>query len=89
MTYSLSLWNKLGPDDQKVVQEGADFAIEVARAMAPSREQRALNKLVEKGMTITTVDTAPFVAKATPLQDKLAADIQAAELLAEIRAAAN
>ena len=89
MTYSLTLWNKLSDDDKKVVQEGADFSIEIARAMAPSREQRALNKLVEKGMTITTVDTTPFVAKATPLQDKLAGDIKATDLLKQIRDAAN
>lgn len=89
MSYSLALWNQLSPDDQALVQEAADFAIEVARAMAPGREQRALNKLVEKGMVITTVDTSPFVAKATPLQDELAAGINATDLLAEIRATAN
>ena len=89
MTYSLALWNKLSDDDKKVVQDGADFSIEIARAMAPSREQRALNKLVEKGMVITTVDTTSFAEAAMPLQDKLAGDIDASDLLAQIRAAAN
>ena len=89
LTYSLPLWNKLSPEDQKVVQDGADFAIEIARAMAPEREQSALNKLVAKGMEITTVDTTPFREKAIPLQDKLAADIGATDLLAQIRAAAK
>ena len=62
MTYSLAAVEQAGADDQQVVQEGADFALEVARAMAPGREQEALQKLVEDGMTITEVDTSAFVA---------------------------
>lgn len=89
VTYSRPLWDKLSPADQKVVQEGVDFAVEISRAMAPGREQEALAKLVDKGMTVSTVDTSPFVAAAAPLQDELAADIGADELLQQIRAVAN
>jgi TRAP-type transport system periplasmic protein len=87
MTYSLALWNQLTPEQQALVQEAADFSLTVARAMAPGREQEALDKLTAEGMTITTVDTADFVAAAVPLQDELAAGIDADELLAAIRAA--
>jgi tripartite ATP-independent transporter DctP family solute receptor len=87
MTYSLAEWNKLSPEQQTVVQDGADFALTVARAMAPGREQEALQKLVAEGMTITEVDTTDFKAAAQPLQDELAAGINATDLLAQIRAA--
>jgi tripartite ATP-independent transporter DctP family solute receptor len=89
MVYSEPLWNQLSPEDQKVVQAGADWAIEVARALAPGRETLALKKLQDKGMEITEVDTSSFVAKAQPLQDELAAGIGATDLLAQIRAAAS
>ena len=87
MTYSLAEWNKLSPEQQTVVQDGADFALTIARAMAPGREQEALQKLVAEGMTITEVDTTEFKAAAQPLQDELAAGIDATDLLAQIRAA--
>jgi TRAP-type transport system periplasmic protein len=87
MVYSLAQWNQLTPEQQTVVQDGANFALTIARAMAPGREQEALQKLVGVGMTITEVDTSSFKAVAQPLQDELAANIEATDLLAAIRAA--
>lgn len=87
MTYSLPLWNQLTPEQQTLMQEAADFSLTVARAMAPGREQEALQKLEAKGMTITEVDTSSFVAAALPLQDELAAGIDATDILENIRAA--
>jgi tripartite ATP-independent transporter DctP family solute receptor len=89
MTYSLAQWNQLTPEQQTLVQEAADFSLSIARAMAPGREQEALQKLVDVGMTITEVDTSDFVAAALPLQDELAAGIDATALLGDIRAAAQ
>jgi TRAP-type C4-dicarboxylate transport system substrate-binding protein len=80
MTYSLAQWNQLTPEQQTLVQEAADFSLSIARAMAPGREQEALQKLVDVGMTITEVDTSDFVAAALPLQDELAAGIDATAL---------
>ena len=87
MTYSLALWNELTPEQQTVIQEAADFSLTIARAMAPGREQEALQKLVDEGMTITEVDTSTFVSAAVPLQDELAAGIDATNLLSAIREA--
>ena len=89
MTYSLALWNQLTSEQQELIQDAADFALEVARAMAPGREQEALQKLIEEGMTISEIDTSGFVEAAIPLQDELAAGIGATDLLAGIRAAAH
>ncbi|RUT34740.1 TRAP transporter substrate-binding protein [Arsenicitalea aurantiaca] len=89
MTYSLPLWNQLSAEQQELLQEAADFAIEVSRALAPGREQQALQLLIDEGMTITEVDTTRFAEAAIPLQDELAADAGATDLLEQIRAAAN
>lgn len=87
MAYSMPLWNQLTPEQQALLEEAAVFSLTVARAMAPGREQEALQKLQGVGMTITEVDTTPFVEAALPLQDQLAGDIGAADLLEGIRAA--
>ncbi|WP_162197799.1 TRAP transporter substrate-binding protein [Pseudorhizobium banfieldiae] len=85
MTYSLNLWNQLSPEQQALVQEAADFSLTVARAMAAGKEQEALQKLAAEGMTITDVDTTKFVEAAQPLQEQLASDIGATDLLTQIR----
>ena len=73
---------------RKTVEAAAALATEVNRALAPIREKKAIDALVQKGMTIETVDTKPYVAKAEPLQVELAAKIGAKDLLDKIKAAA-
>jgi TRAP-type C4-dicarboxylate transport system substrate-binding protein len=89
MTYSLALWNQLTPEEQGVLQDGADFAIEVSRALAPGREVAALDLLREQGMTVTEIDTTSFAEASLPLQEQLAEEIGAREILDQIRAAAE
>ena len=83
---SMSEWNQLSDDQKKVVMDGAKIAADINRALAPIREQEAFDFLKDQGMTITQVDTSGFRENAKSLQDKIAADIGATELLAEIRA---
>lgn len=83
---SMNEWNQLSDEQKKVVMDGARMAADINRALAPIREQQAFDFLKEKGMNITKVDTSGFREKAKSLQDKIAADIGATELLAEIRA---
>ncbi|WP_160357455.1 DctP family TRAP transporter solute-binding subunit [Bordetella sp. 02P26C-1] len=83
---SMNEWNQLSDTQKKTVMDAAKFASDLNRSLAPIREQEALDFLKDKGMTITTVDTTPFRDKATALQDKIAANIGATDLLAEIRA---
>jgi TRAP-type transport system periplasmic protein len=88
LIYSLPLWRQLSDEERKTVEEAAALAIEVNRALAPIREKKAIEALVAKGMTVETVDTRPYVAKAEPLQVELATKIGAKDLLEKIRAAA-
>lgn len=83
---SLNEWNKLTDAQKKVVMDGAKFAADLNRSLAPIREQEALDFLRSKGVNITTVDTTVFRDKAAGLQDKIAAGIGGTELLTEIRA---
>jgi TRAP-type transport system periplasmic protein len=88
LIYSLPLWRQLSDEERKTVEEAAALAIEVNRALAPIREKKAIEALVAKGMTVETVDTRPYAAKAEPLQVELATKIGAKDLLEKIRAAA-
>jgi TRAP-type transport system periplasmic protein len=88
IAYSLPLWRQLSEEERKTVEAAAALATEVNRALAPIREKKAIDALVQKGMSIETVDTKPFVAKAEPLQVELAAKIGAKDLLDKIKAAA-
>lgn len=84
---SLSEWNQLSDAQKKVVMEAAELGRDINRSLAPVREQQAFDFLREKGMTITELDTTQFREKAVALQDSIAAEIGATDLLAEIRAA--
>lgn len=86
---SMSEWNQLTDAQKKVVMDGARLAADINRSLAPIREQQAFDFLRDKGMNITKVDTSAFRQKAEGLQDKIAKDIGATDLLAEIRKAAN
>lgn len=84
---SMNEWNQLSDAQKKVVTDAAVLARDINRSLAPIREQQAFDFLKEKGMNITNVDTSGFREKSVGLQDKIAAEIGATELLAEIRAA--
>ncbi len=84
---SMNEWNSLSDAQKKVVMDGAILARDINRSLAPIREKQAFDFLREKGMTITEVDTTQFREKAAALQDSIAANIGATDLLAEIRAA--
>lgn len=83
---SMSEWNQLSDEQKKVVMEGAKLASDINRALAPVREQEAFEFLRGQGMKITPIDTTGFRQNATGLQDKIASEIGATDLLVDIRA---
>ena len=87
MSCSAAVWQTLSPEDQALMREAATFARDVQRSLAPLREEQALEFLREQGMTITEVDTTVFRENAVAVQDELAAEMGATELLEQIRAA--
>jgi tripartite ATP-independent transporter DctP family solute receptor len=87
--YSKAHWDRLSPDDQAKIRRAAETARDRGRALAPVREAEALKTLAERGMTIHGIDPTPWQQAAIKLQDQLAAERGATDLLAKIRAAAK
>ena len=87
--YSKAQWDRLGAEDQAKIRQAAIAARDKERELAPVREAEALKFLRERGMTIHEVDTNGFEQAAIKLQDQLAAERGATDLLEKIRAAAK
>ena len=88
MSCSSTVWETLSPEEQALMREAAVFARDVQRSLAPLREREAFDYLRDQGMTITEVDTGVFVENARSVQDELAAEMGAGDLLEQIRTAA-
>ena len=78
-------WDGFSPQEKTAVSEAAILARDVQRALAPVREAEAFDILKKKGMTIKEIDTKPLVAASAKVQDELAAEAGATDLLAIIR----
>jgi len=85
MVFSKAEWNMLTDVEKKVIREGAKMAQDMERALAPIREREALDFLVEHGMTVHEIDTSVFEERAKTLQEELARECGALELLERIR----
>lgn len=85
LTFSLAVWEGLTEKEQEVLIAGGKIASDVVRALAPVREAEAYAQLVELGMTINEIDTAPLRAAAQVAQGEIAADIGVTDLLEVIR----
>ena len=89
VAYSKAQWDTLPAADQARVREAATVARDRGRALAPEREAAGIKTLRERGMTIHDIDTASWQQAAVKVQDQLAAERGATDLLAKIRAAAK
>lgn len=89
LCYSQAQWERLSTDDQENVRRAAALTQQKERAMAPEREAAAMKTLREKGVSIHPIDTSGWERAAIKLQDQLAAERGAADLLTKIRAAAK
>ena len=84
---SMKEWNAWSDKDKEVVEYAAQLAEDVNRALAPQREAEAFEFLKSQGMVINKIDKAPFQEAALGVQDKLAGELGAADLLKMIREA--
>jgi tripartite ATP-independent transporter DctP family solute receptor len=85
--YSKAQWDRLTPADQTNLREAAATARDKGRALAPVREAEAFKTLRERGMAIHEIDTKAWEQAALKLQEQLAAERGATDLLQKIRAA--
>jgi tripartite ATP-independent transporter DctP family solute receptor len=87
--YSKAHWDQLSPEDQTLIRKAAEIARDKGREVAALREAEALKTLQERGMALHDIDTSEWERAAIKVQDELAAERGATDLLAKIRALAN
>ena len=80
-------WDGWSDKDKEVVTYAAQLAEDVNRALAPQREAEAFEFLKDQGMEISSIDKTPFQQAAMGLQDELAKEMGAEDLLELIRKA--
>jgi tripartite ATP-independent transporter DctP family solute receptor len=67
LVVSQSVWDRIGPDDQKIVRAAAAKWRDEQRRMITESDADFIQKLEGKGMAVNKVDTAPFVAAVQPV----------------------
>jgi len=80
------VWNKLPPDLQKVVLEAGAKATANEQQMDIDNAESYMKKLTDAGVKVNNVDKAPWIELSVPVQDKIAQDTDAVEMLKLIRA---
>lgn len=72
-------------DEQKeALLEAATASVEAEREAVYAQEEEYKQKAIDEGAVVNEIDTTEFKKLATPIQDKLAKDIGAEEILGEI-----
>lgn len=81
---STSFWESLSDSTRQEVQAAAHYARDYGRQLAPLREEQAMAKLVELGVSIHSIDVSQFESGAAELRRQLADRIGASDLLVQI-----
>lgn len=67
LAISKSVWNRISPEDRKVVKTAADHWRNEQRRMISESDKQYLIQLKDKGMQINEVDKAAFAAAVAPI----------------------
>ena len=78
-------YQKLPPDLQRIVMAAGAKATEVGRFYDQQANERFMRQVVDAGIEVNEVDTAPFVAKTAHLHDEFAKNLGAEGLLEVLR----
>ena len=71
------VWDKLSPEDQKLIKQAALDSVDYQREVWAKTEKEAETKIREAGVTITEVkDLKPWQAAVKPVIDKYSADFK-------------
>ena len=85
LVFSLAEWKKFSPAEQAVMQKGATAAADSCARWHP-REAESLAAVKKLGMKVVEIDDGPMQKAAVTVQDDLAKEFGAEDLLAQIRA---
>ena len=79
-------WDKLTPDDQKVIRQAAKDSVVKMRELWAAREKSSEEKVRAGGVKVITVNKDEFSAAMKPVYDKFVTDAKMKSLLEEIQA---
>lgn len=80
-------WGTYTPQQQAWIKEGLQQATAAEREVTYGQLGKSKAKVIADGATVNSLDKAPFMAVAVPIQDELAKKLGMEDLLAKIRAA--
>lgn len=83
--FSKARWNQLSENQQELLSGAARATKTYQRELAPEKEAAALQLIQERGVNLHQIDTAPLRERATLLQNRLAGQRNATDLLEKIR----
>ena len=79
-------WDKLSPDDQKIVRAAAKESVVKMRELWSAREKASEEKVRAAGVNVVKVDKQPFIDAMGPVYEKYVTDPALIELVERIRA---
>ena len=86
LVLSMQEWDSLDEGQQASVMQAAKLASEVVRSLAPMREEHGLEEVRKLGLKVNEIDTTQMQQAAIAVQDDLAKEFGADDLLEQIRA---
>lgn len=70
LVMNLQTWNKLSAEDQKILSDAAYESIADSTKFNKDEEKNALDFIQKNGVTVYSVDMAPWLEKAKPVYEK-------------------
>ena len=77
-------FDKMTDEQKEALLEAATASVEAEREAVFAQEEEYKQKAIDEGAVVNEIDTTEFKKLATPIQDKLAKDIGAEEILEKI-----
>lgn len=78
-------WDKLKPEDQKIIRDAAKESVVKMRELWSAREKTSEEKVRAAGVNVIKVDKAEFSAAMKPVYDKFVTDPKLKDLLTRIQ----
>lgn len=79
-------WDKLTPEDQKVIKQAAKDSVGKMRELWQAREKSSEEKVRAAGVNVIKVDKTPFAEAMKPVYDKFITDPKQKDLVERVRA---
>jgi TRAP-type C4-dicarboxylate transport system substrate-binding protein len=86
---SRKTYDRLPADLREIIVRAAGEACAYEREIDERLNDENLKRLIATGVQVNEVDKEPFIQRSAPIQDKLAKDLGATDLLELIRRAAQ